>query len=269
MTTVNQYITQITPDPEYARFRTFAVHVANMFYDDYCQQFRFAKFLRDYEFINKLKDIEVKLNNKLTEINKLYRTEICNVSEDYKRENIVVWSYAGKYLTDAIGEKFHFNFNRRNYKMRSRLEATNDKIRDAFIIALAFLFAKNQIVYEYQLQATFVKMVVDFFDFESVTKLNGDGATAVYYDVRDNLDITAVYSKINELGLVPVRKDRKRQEKKQKLELPSKEQFEEWLASGKYKRNELQDIIATQYGISRRTVQRLLADYGLTRKYKK
>ncbi len=267
MTTLNQYITQIPMTPEYAKIRGYANQVSNMFYEIYCQSFRAIGFLLDYERINRIKDAEIKINDKLTEINKLYRTEIAGVSADYKRVNIVVWSYAGKYLTDVIGERFDFTFNKRNYKIRAKMNATHDKVKDAFIIALAFLFAKNPVVYEYQIQATFVKLITDFFDFDSVTKLQG--ATAIYYDVRDNLDITAVYQIINDLGLQPDKPKTMKTEKKQKIALPSKEDFEAWLACGQYKRNQLQDIIATQYNISRRTVQRLLADYGLSRKYTK
>ncbi len=54
---------------------------------------------------------------------------------------------------------------------------------------------------------------------------------------------------------------------RKKTELPDKSTFEHWMKEGK-SRTEIKKMLAARYGVSPKTIQRKMADYGLTRNYK-
>ena len=55
---------------------------------------------------------------------------------------------------------------------------------------------------------------------------------------------------------------------RRKTELPGRDSFEHWLAAG-MTYTEIKSKLAKQYGVTEKTIQRRMAEYGLTRKYTK
>lgn len=260
-----KHLSQVENTPEEAKLDVFSNQVYAIF-RAYDNSFKVANQLVDLERENYIRDTEIKTAQKLTEVNRIYRVDFLNVSADYKRENLTVWSYAGKMLVDIIGETFNFNFNKRNYKTRAKLICTPSKFHDACIIALAFLFAKYKTVYKFHIYATMVKLAVEYFEYESMSKCD---IHSEYMQLLET-DVEVIFSKISELNLsAPHIKVKQAKPKKDKVEFPPKHYFEAWLKSGKYTVTELKTIIAKQYNVSTKTVQRKLAEYGLTRKYSK
>ena len=234
--------------------------IANFYY----ATFRVYNTLVDIEREGYPISKEIEITKKLDEVNRIYRRDILNVSSDYKRENMTVFSFAGQKLCDSIGAEFGFTFKRDDLSKRKKLTYSREKLIRAAVIGLAYLFAKYQIVYPFQILATFVKILIDFFDYDSIKSIE----LADIYSSILNLDINVIANKIKELNLEPVAKIKKARKPKAKVELPSKKDFEYWLESGKYTQTQLKRIIADQYKVSEKTIQRKLAEYGLTRNYK-
>lgn len=249
-------VTNSAEDVKLTEIQTKIDEIDNFLYSTF---FTF-KTLVDDERDSYPKSTEIKVNNKLNEINRTYRVDIINVSADYKREGMTVWSYCGKYLVDVIGEQFHFNFNKKSYKDRARLAYTREKVINAMITALSFLFSKYTEVYAFQIKATFLKLIIDFFEYKTINHLE---LYSIYSQIL-NLDLNVIANKIKSLNIQTKVKIQQKRERKPKAELPSKEQFEYWLSTGQYTVTELKDIIARQFHVSTKTVQRKLADYGLT-----
>lgn len=261
---VSNYITEISKSPEDSKLDIFSDKVYSAL-RAYVNSFRSVNFLVDLEREHYIKDTTIKASKALNEVNRIYRQDFLGVSPDYKRENLTVWSYAGKMLVDAVADTFGYKFNKRNYKDRVKINATQQKLHDTFIMALAFLFAKCKTIYRFHLYATLLKVVVDFFDYESLKDCDilNEYVQTLETDIEDIID------KIKKLGLTPAVKVKKTRPKKDRVDFPPKEHFEQWLASGQYTVTQLKDIIARQYKVSAKTVQRKLAEYGLTRKYNK
>lgn len=260
--TIIEYLTPISKRPEDAKLDIFndKVYIA---FKTYANSFRIANQLVDLEREHYIKDIEINTAKALTEINRTYRADILNVSADYKRENLTVWSFAGTMLVDVVGQKNNFIFNKRNYKERTKLHCTPQKLRETVITALAFLFSKYKTIYKFHIYATLLKVALDFFEYDSLMQCD---LINEYVQILET-DIDIINNKAKEIGMKPVVKIKKTRQKKDKVELPPKEYFEQWLSSGQYTVTQLKDIIAKQYNISAKTVQRKLSEYGLTRKY--
>lgn len=260
-----EYVTQTkTSVVEDAKLNTFNDKTYSVF-KTYANSFRTANQLVDLEREHYIKDIEIKTSQALTEINRIYRADFLNVSADYKRANLTVWSFAGKMLVDVVSARYNYIFNKRNYKDRAKLNCTPEKLRETTIMALAFLFAKYQKVYRFHLYATLLKVALDFFDYESLMSCD---IYNEYVQILE-IDIDIIIDKIKEIGLTPAVKVKKTRKKKDKLEFPPREYFEQWLSSGQYTVTQIKSAIAQQYNVSEKTVQRKLAEYGLTRKYNK
>ena len=259
-----EYLTPIETTPEDAKLSIFndKVYIA---FRAFSNSFKSVNFLVDLEREHYIKDIEIKSTQALNELNRIYRADFLKVSPDYKRENLTVWSYSGKMLVDVVGQSNNFIFNKRNYKDRTKLNCTPQKLRETFITALAFLFSKYKTVYKFHIYGTLLKVALDFFEYESLMQCD----LINEYVQSLEIDVEVILNKIKEIGLTPAIKIKKPRVKKDKVELPTKEQFESWLSSGEYSVTELKNIIAKQYNISAKTVQRKLAEYGLTRKYNK
>lgn len=257
-----EYLTPISNRPEDVKLDIFNSKVYSIF-KAYASSFSIASQLRDLEREHHIKDIEIKTAQALSGINRTYRADILNVSPDYKRENLTVWSFAGKMLVDVVGKDNNFTFNKRNYKERTKLHCTPLKLRETVITALAFLLSKYKNIYKFHIYATILKVAFDFFDYESLMQCD---LINEYVQVLET-DIDIIITKSREIGLTPAVKIKKTRQKKDKVELPPKEYFEQWLSSGEYTVTQLKDIIAKQYNISAKTVQRKLSEYGLTRKY--
>ena len=261
--TINEYVTPVTTSAEDAKLSEISFQISNM-YSQYYSSFYTFKTLVDLEREYYPKDIEIRLNKLLSEVTKNYRKYILNVSTEYKREGMIVMSYCGQDIADAIGSLFNFNFNKKSYINRTKLNYSREKLINAMIVALCFLFAKYKTVYEFQIKATYIKILNDFFNYQTVNHLE----LFEIYSSLLNLDIKVVTDKIKALNLTPKERIKKPRKQKPKTELPSREQFENWLTSGQYTRTELEQIIAKQYKVSAITVHRKIVEYGLARNYK-
>lgn len=258
-----EYVKPVTSSAEDAKLSEISNRISNIHSRYYCTFFTF-RTLVDLERENYPKHIEIKLNGLLSEVNRDYRKYILNVSPDYKREGMMVLSYGSCELSDVIGAEYGFNFNKK-YTNRTKLNYSREKLINAMIVALSFLCAKYPVVYEFQIQATFLKVINDLFDYATVRHLE---LSDVYSGIL-GLDIQVIADKIKALDLKPKERIKKPRKQKAKTELPSKEQFEAWLSSGQYTRTELERIIAERYKVSARTVHRQIVRYGLARKYNK
>lgn len=251
-------ITKSVDDSKLSDFQNRIDSIDNQIYGVYST----IKTLVDDEKTKYIKDTEIKINEILKIINRDFRKDVLKVSPDYKREGISVWSLGDKTLTAIIGNEFNFNFNVKSYKDRTRISYSKEKLLSSMVIALSFLFSKYSEVYDFQIKYTFIKVLIDFFDFRSIDYLE---AYQVYTQIL-NIDMSVIVSNIKELGIQPKTKVTKR-ERKPKTELPTKEQFEYWISSGQYTMTRIKKSIAQQYHVSERTVHRKLVEYGLVRKY--
>lgn len=196
---------------------------------------------------------------------KAYRQYVHKVSPEYKRHSMVVQSYQDKELLDYLGYKFNYKFNSKSTHDRVKLTYTRDKYIHACVVALAFLFAKYPTAYDFQVYATLVSVLMDYFDLRKV-----DPNVLKSFDTILSLDIECVKTTMTEIfGTVERPKiHKKRINPKNTINLPTKEQFLRYEASGKYaNRKELIDAIAKKYKCSVRAVKYRLKEYGLTRGY--
>lgn len=258
-----EYVTPVTSAPEDAKLTDISYKISNI-HTQYYGTFFTYKTLVDLERENYPQHIEIRLNKLLSVVNRDYRKYILNVSPDYKREGMIVLSYGGQDLVDVIGTLFSFNFNKKSYTARTKLSYQREKLINAMIIALSFLCAKYPKIYEFQVKATFLKVINDLFNYDTINRLE---LSEIYSSVL-NLNINVIANKIKDIGLKPKEKIKKPRKQKAKTELPSKEQFENWLSSGQYTRTQLEEIIAKQYKVSAITVHRKIVEYGLARNYK-
>ena len=142
---------------------------------------------------------------------------------------------------------------------------TKEKAVKASIIALTFLIAKYQEVYEFQVLATVLKVLNDCFELDSMRADVKDVFTEIL-----NVDIDVIRNNIITYGLIPIKKPRKKRIKSlARLDMPTKEQFRKLIDSGRYTKGEIIEAIAKEYKVSVRAVRRQMEDYGLTRKYTK
>lgn len=200
----------------------------------------------------------------LKDYTKAYRQYVHHVSPEYKRHSMFVQSYQDKDLLDYIGHDLNYEFNSKSTHDRVKLVYTREKYIHACVVALAFLFKKYSNAYDFQIYATMVSVLIDYFDLRKV-----DPNVLKSYETILSLDIECVKTKMTEIfGPVDPPKIPKKRIKKNIINLPTKEQIMRYEASGKYaSRKDLVEAIAKKYKCSVRAVKYRLKEYGLTRDY--
>lgn len=236
------------------------VRDASMLYVKRCES---AFNAVDLERENALREADIYFNRALTDINQVYKEQHLHCSKDYKKKGITAWSSNKIQLSDILSQQFNFDFHRMIYAKRTRVKYTEEKILFAIKIATAMLFAKNEDVYLFQIQASFFKLIVDFFLLDAYDYKNLSNVLVKFI----NMDVSEIYSAIDFYGLVPEKKKPPKEQKKQKYNFPTKKEFEMWINSGKYKMKYIKETIAQQLNCSPRTVHRKLQEYGLIRNY--
>ncbi len=198
----------------------------------------------------------------LSNLNKEYRMKVMHINADSKTAALTVNSYNKHNLKDILSDKFCFKFawaaNVAGQDCATTVKYSTDKFWTALTYSVAILSAKYPDASMFQLDLTFYKVLLEYFDINSINfnelqtvSDNFKESQFVYIEdiMKNELDYTETPKKSNSL-------------------MPSKEDFEMWIAQG-YTQTEIKKSVAEQLGCSEKTVQRILAGYGLTRKYNK
>lgn len=223
--------------------------------------------LKDEKYrIFKLSDLYVKINKFLVKQNRNFRQYILKKSPNYKKETMYVMSYNARTLDKIIEKRLNFNFcwsdKKRSYDKRTKVNFNFGKFTLVLSYAYAFLFAKYQTVYEFQYDAVFLKVIIAYFDPDSIKDVND-----VYkaYNAMKEFDFSAIIKIQEENGLIRdinAIKVRKSQPDK----YPTIEDYDYWLNIKNIPPTKLQKRLAETYGVSERTIKRDMARKGFSNK---
>lgn len=216
-----------------------------------------------YHIKNKNVDLRVKcwFLKELSNLNKTYRVKILGVKEDSRTAAITVNTYNKKNIADILSSKFGYNFTwsvKAEGEHHTGCRYSVERFWTAMQYATAILLAKYPTAFRFQLELTCYKVLLDYFDLKSIEydtvcivieNFLGSDYSAVS-TIMDQ-ELGHIEKPLTEVNLLPTKKD-----------------FETWISVG-FTRTEIKNMVAKELGCSTKTVQRMLARYGLTRNYKK
>lgn len=200
------------------------------------------------------------LNNSLMQNNKDYRTDIIKASAGNKHVSMFVLSVNGHKLNQVLEKKFNYRFH--TFKNRVGLNFTPSKFEESLKIAYAFLFAKFDNVYSFQLDATFIKILIEFFN---PATLDLQAIDDIYRCSKD-WEFDEIRVIISNLGLL-YKSIKISKSKKPYTDFPSTEEYKKLLKYNSH--SEIKQQLARKLNCSQKTVQRDMARKGVARKYKK
>lgn len=200
------------------------------------------------------------LDARLKKTNKKYREVIMGRKENFNQVSMVVLSHNGNKFKDILGDIFNFKFL--PFKNKTVIAFTKEKFEIALRIAYAFLFAKYDTVYKFQLEATFQKILIEFFN-PATYEIN---VIEAVFNKSLGWLLSDINALITQFGLKQ-KKIRLIANKNKITSFPTKEQYIKWLKT--YSHTELKEILAKQYKCSTKTIQRDMAQKGVTRTYNK
>ena len=201
-----------------------------------------------------------RLSKQFNELNKVFR-EMLKMSPKSKRHSIYCLSFQ-KYNLKKIAEltfnwNYYWNKSSKQYDKVKKPNFSIAKFRELALTGLSFLYVKYGRLYEFQFIAQVYKTLIEWFD---VNTLDFNDWKECYMTIL-NADINVLKFYIDKYQLVRERKYKKKTQK----DLPPAEKYREWQNNG-VKQNEIQQLLAKQYGCSPKTIQRDMERKGLTMK---
>lgn len=240
-------------------------------FNDFLVNLKSCEKMYEYERVTNARYAVIEFSRRLNDYNRRYRREILDVSPDYKRAGLFAFTYAGKDLVDVVGRSFKFKFVS-NRTERQRVKYTPHKLYTAVVLATTFLLKKYHNPHIFQIKATFLKVILDLFDYATINYQELEGVMQRLFNTdMEYFNLQSEIIGINDkIKPEPVKEDKVKRPRKprKKTELPGRDAFEYWLTSG-MTYTEIKSKLAVQYGVTEKTIQRRMAEYGLTRKYTK
>ena len=175
-------------------------------------------------------------------------------------------------MADYIKERYDFKVN--HGEQFKRLNYTFDKFLDLAMMETAFLIAKYNEVYTFEIDVAVVQLLLRYFNVYTVNgwdggytyTLSADDIYKVIYTIKET-DMQSLKRYAEKIGeFVPTVQPKEIEYKKPK---PTTKEDIERCISDDMTQTEIIESIMENWDVSRRTAYRLMNRYGLTRQYKK
>ena len=175
-------------------------------------------------------------------------------------------------MADYIKERFKYKVN--HGEQFKRLNYTFDKFLDLAMMETAFLIAKYNEVYTFEIDIAVVQLLLHYFNVYSVNGWDGGysytlSADDIYKIIKTiaETDMQSLKRYADKIGdFVPTVQKAVEYKKRKPT---TKEDIERCITSDDMTQSEIIESIMDNWEVSRRTAYRLMNRYGLTRQYKK
>ena len=175
-------------------------------------------------------------------------------------------------MADYIKERYSYKVN--HGEQSKRLNYTFDKFLDLAMMETAFLIAKYNEVYTFEIDVAVVQLLLRYFNVYSVNGWDGGycytlAADDIYKVINTiaETDMQCLKRYADKIGeFVPTVQPKEIEYKKPK---PTTKEDIECCISDDMTQTEIIESIMENWDVSRRTAYRLMNRYGMTRQYKK
>lgn len=175
-------------------------------------------------------------------------------------------------MADYIKERYSYKVN--HGEQFKRLNYTFDKFLDLAMMETAFMIAKYNEVYTFEIDVAVVQLLLRYFNVYTVNgwdggytyTLSADDIYKVIYTIKET-DMQSLKRYAEKIGeFVPTVQPKEIEYKKPK---PTTKEDIERCITDDMTQTEIIESIMENWDVSRRTAYRLMNRYGLTRQYKK
>lgn len=226
------------------------------------QQSTYSEAQKKYHYYKIFKEFR----KKYIDLNRNFRKFFCGDNPDNTTHNLFALSYRHQNLTKMIQEELHaVPMNTKNH--HPKFNFSLDLAFSIWNLECAILFAiyRDNLIHQYQLAIAMCRILIDFFEPESVL---WDKIIEIYSGYIRNIQFDDISPYIEKL----IADDQTKRTRMVGIEYDSKskkvtvEEIEQLRLSG-MNQTQIKEYLSVKYNCSQATVQRVMRNAGLSRRY--
>lgn len=213
---------------------------------------------RNFYFFDNIK----KFNERFKQYNRRYRQYFLNLDPDNKQHSSFIFTYNKHKISDLVENKNALVESPEN--QFPKYKYTYTFFIELYKVEIAMIYAKYHHIYQFQASIAFCKILTLYFEPFDVDWKN----TLLLFknlSVDFDLQIQPIVNKLTQNIQPRTRQCYMYDSKSKRVDL---DEIEKYLKTG-MKITEVKEMLAAQYNCSPATIQRVMRNAGLTRKYTK